>query len=170
VNTIYHLFDLFSNDSQNKSERYEDFLNDSAFTLETLKDDGVLISKIPHYLKNIKFKDCENITRFEQEFLKFEAKQWLENCLNDLKSKLATSFKYSNNLKSLVLIRDSVIEFESSLMENKNSNTTSVSNNSDLDWHSICEYLFEKKIELWSEYVSPFYYAQSKVSTKNENS
>ena len=141
--------------SENKSVSFESIIADASFTIEMFKDDGVVVSKLPAYLKNIKFKDIESIKRFDTNFLVTNSTQWLSSCLIELKSKVATTFKYASNLKSLVLIRDSVIQFESSLL-----NGSFVSS---LNWQAVCQSLFGQKIEIWQQLISPFYYSQSKV-------
>ena len=52
VHTVHHLYDLFSSDTENKSESYEALISDGSFTVESLKDDGIVVSKIPTYLKS----------------------------------------------------------------------------------------------------------------------
>jgi hypothetical protein len=132
-----------------------------SFTIETLKDDGVVVNKIPVYLKNIKFKDTEQVKRFDAEFLVKNATQWLDSCLSELKTKVATTFKYANNLKNLVLIRDSVLQFELSLLNNS-AVSPAITFNSDLSWEKLCSSLFNQKIPIWSGLISQFYYSQSK--------
>ena len=80
----------------------------------------------------------------------------------ELKNKISNAFKYSNNLKNLVLIRDSVLDFELSLNSNSNNSAFSFYNSS-MPWEKICNSLFGQKIEIWSYLISPFYYSQSKV-------
>ena len=52
VNTVNHIYNLFSNDQSNSLQSFEDSVNESIFTIESLKDDGFVISKIPNYLKS----------------------------------------------------------------------------------------------------------------------
>jgi hypothetical protein len=52
VHTVYNLFDLFSSDLENKTESCETIISDQSFTIESLKDDGIVISKIPTYLRS----------------------------------------------------------------------------------------------------------------------
>jgi hypothetical protein len=37
---------------ENKIQSFEQLINESSFTIESLKDDGFVISKIPSYLKS----------------------------------------------------------------------------------------------------------------------
>ena len=83
---------------------------------------------------------------------------WLSVCLESLKAGLANALKYATNLKSLVIIRDSVVDFEAKL--------TSPSEN--VSWPSKCESLFKQRVDIWSQLVAPFYYSQSKVKEKNK--
>jgi hypothetical protein len=99
----------------------------------------------------VKFKDPSNLKRFDSEYLSNNCLEWLSTCVDESKRNISNIFKYANNLKSLVLIRDGVIQFESSL-SNESSN-----------WSDVCQHLFKKKIELWKELIAPFYYSQSKV-------
>ncbi|CAF0714065.1 unnamed protein product [Brachionus calyciflorus] len=158
VVTVNCFYDVFSSDIENKSEDFEALINDNTFTIEALKDDGVVISKIPNYVKSVKFKDTEHIKKFDADYLRLNCSQWLQTCLEELKSKLKNVFKYATNLKSLVIIRDSVLEFESNLINKPNlylSNQQS--------WSSLCQNLFNQNIEFWNNLISPFYYAQSKL-------
>jgi len=90
--------------------------------------------------------------------LKEQVTEWLENCLSGLKISFSQNFKYANNLKSLVIIRDAIIEFESNIQ-----NDALLIKNQQFNWNFVCEKLFSKKIEIWSLLVSPFYYIQAKV-------
>ena len=65
--------------------------------------------------KDLNFKSVDNIKKFELDYLKEQVTKWLEDCLSDLKTSFSQNFKYANNLKSLVIIRDSIIEFESNI-------------------------------------------------------
>lgn len=160
VNTVNCFYDVFSSDSENKMENFESLISDTSFTIEALKDDGVVISKIPNYIKSVKFKDTDNIKKFDTDYLKYNCSQWLQICLDELKTKLKSVFKYATNLKSLVIIRDSVLEFESNLMNKQNFSDV----NQHLNWTFLCETLFNEKIEFWNNLISPFYYSQSKVA------
>ena len=82
---------------------------------------------------------------------------WLKTCLEGLKQGILNALKYATNLKSLVIIRDAVLEFESKLKVANISNTSK-------SWDGQCEFLFKQKVEIWSELVAPFYFLQSKVS------
>ena len=152
ANNLYY---LFSSECASEIGDYESLLRDSSFTIETLKDDGFVLSKISIYLKNVKFKDADNCKRFEAAYLIQSCTQWLTECIDELKLGIADVFKYATNLRSLVLIRDSVIQFESTLTNESSQNT---------NWNLVCQTLFSKKIELWFELISPFYYSQFKVS------
>lgn len=110
----------------------------------------------------MKFKDTQNIKKFDMEFLRSNCKLWLQNCITKLKLELENAFKYATNLKSLVLIRDSVIEFEANLVSNSKLFISDC--NQHLSWNDICESLFSQKVKFWTELISPFYYSQSKVS------
>lgn len=52
VDTVNHIYNLFSDDINNKTQSFEESINDATFTIESLKDDGFLIAKIPAYLKS----------------------------------------------------------------------------------------------------------------------
>ena len=100
----------------------------------------------------------QNIKKFDQTHLREHANVWLNDCLNSLKTSLSKTFKYANNLKSLVIIRDAVVEFESSIQ-----NDSTLIKNQQFNWSIVCEKLFDSKIQLWSQLVAPFYYVQAKV-------
>ena len=54
VATVNHFYYLFSSDAEIKDkEKYETLVTDTSFVIESLKDDGFVISKIPSYLKSI---------------------------------------------------------------------------------------------------------------------
>ena len=108
--------------------------------------------------KDLNFKSVDNIKKFELDYLKEQVTKWLEDCLSDLKTSFSQNFKYANNLKSLVIIRDSIIEFESNIQ-----NDALLIKNQQFKWTFVCEKLFNKKIEIWSLLISPFYYIQAKV-------
>jgi hypothetical protein len=95
-------------------------INETSFTIEALKDDGFVLSKIPAYLKNIKFKDPKKLERFESSFLQTNCQSWLNTCLQSLKQAISQALKYASNLKSLVIIRDATLEFELKLKLNFN--------------------------------------------------
>ena len=109
-------------------------------------------------IKDPNFKDIQNIKKFDQTHLREHANVWLNDCLNSLKTSLSKTFKYANNLKSLVIIRDAVVEFESSIQ-----NDSTLIKNQQFNWSIVCEKLFDSKIQLWSQLVAPFYYVQVKV-------
>ena len=88
-----------------------------------------------------------------------QANIWLNDCLNGLKTNFSKTFKYATNLKSLVIIRDAVIEFESSIQVE----SVTVVKNQQFSWSIVCEKLFNRKVEIWSHLVVPFYYSQAKV-------
>lgn len=129
-----------------------------------------MTSKIPVYLRSIKFKDTDNIRRFDSGFLVNFCSNWLATCHAELKAKIEQALKYANSLKSLSLIRDSVIQFESSLLA-ENKSASSINNfscfNPNLSWEKICKLLFDQKIEIWSQLVSSFYYSQAKSIIRN---
>ena len=95
-----------------------------------------------------------------------KANAWLNDCLNNLKKSLSKTLKYASNLKSLVIIRDAIVEFESII-----ENDSTLIKNQQLNWSTVCERVFNSKIEIWSQLVAPFYYVQAKVfdffSSKN---
>ncbi len=105
----------------------------------------------------MKFKDTYDIKLFEKEYLLENSKSWLKSCLEELKTSISSVFKYATNLKSLVLIRDAIFQFDQTLTTKKPNET-----NSD-DWSHVCEYLFNERIDLWTVLISPFYYSQSKL-------
>jgi hypothetical protein len=78
--------------------------------------------------------------------------------MQELKKSIAAILKYTTNLKSLVLIRDACVQYENSILNEACLNNAKLDN-----WSGVCEYLFKKQINLWSELVAPFYYSQSKV-------
>ena len=51
VKMIFKLFFL-----ENKIQSFEQLINESSFTIESLKDDGFVISKIPSYLTSNQIK------------------------------------------------------------------------------------------------------------------
>lgn len=104
----------------------------------------------------MKFKDTDDIKLFEKEYLLENAKGWLKNCMDELKTNMASIFKYATNLKSLVLIRDAILQFEQTLTTKKPNEMNSE------NWLHVCEYLFDERIDLWTMLISPFYYSQSK--------
>ncbi len=106
----------------------------------------------------MQFKDPKNIKRFENSFLSGHCQTWLKNCLENLKKGISDSLKYATNLKSLGIIRDAVLEFETRL--GKSSDSPSELNS----WDIRCESLFKRKLDIWAELVSPFYYLQAKVN------
>lgn len=77
--------------------------------------------------------------------------------MESLKQGISDALKYATNLKSLGIIRDAVIEFETKLKASNDSNEPN-------SWETKCESLFKQKLEIWTELVSPFYYLQSKVN------
>ena len=109
--------------------------------------------------KDVKYKESENIKKFDAVFLSGEANKWLDSCLESLRQALSDTFKYTNNIKHLVVIRDAVIDLEYEIQ----SESQSPLKNQQNTWSHICESLFGKKIELWSELIAPHYYTQSKV-------
>lgn len=157
VCTINSFYDVFSADNENES--FENIINDSSFIIEALKDDGVVVNKIPNYLKQIYFKNTKNFQKFDSDYLKSNCVQWLENCLNELKAKLQDVFKHVSCLKNLVLIRDAVLDFEINLVSKHHLPET----NLNFNWDSLCQNLFDKNIQTWNDLISPFYYDQSKV-------
>lgn len=52
VQSVNHLFELFSSEPSANTMSYETLISDSTFTIESLKDDGIVVSKIPGYLKS----------------------------------------------------------------------------------------------------------------------
>ena len=52
VQTVYTFYDLFSNDSTivDQNSTYEVLISDGTFIIESLKDDGIVINKIPSYI------------------------------------------------------------------------------------------------------------------------
>lgn len=112
-------------------------------------------------MKDVKFKDTVNVKRFEEEFLRNKTQEWLNDCLNEIRLKIEVLIKYAMNLKSLALIRDSVSQFEADLASNAASIMSSA--NSHLSWTYVCEYLFGRKVDLWSQLVAPYYLTQSKL-------
>ena len=58
------------------------------------------------------------------------------------------------------MIRDAVIHFEYEIQ----SESQSPLKNQQNAWAHICESLFGKKIEIWSELIAPHYFTQSKVA------
>lgn len=112
----------------------------------------------------MKFKDIDGIKKFDQEFLKYSCSDWLKNCLNELKESIESILKYAINLKNLALVKDAVRSFETGLLNNNSTGTSSNNKFQHLNWTYICESLFNQNIELWSQLVSPFYHSQSKVS------
>ena len=105
--------------------------------------------------EDAKFKNSANLKRFESETLVPMTTKWLDSCLAQLKDGVLSVLKYATNLRSLVFIRDAVIQFENSLL---------TSNSEPLNWQSVCQTLFNRNVNLWSDIIAPFYYAQSKVS------
>lgn len=169
VYTIRHLYDLFSSPSStsssstnkngtiesNNSVSYEALISDGSFTIESLKDDGIVLSKIPSYLKSIKFKDVEGVRKLDQEYVSLRCSQWLSTCLDMLKKRIESALKYAVSLKSLSLIKEAVTQFENSLSNNNN-------NYNQPDWIHVCQTLFNRRLDIWSQLVAPFYYSQSK--------
>ncbi len=98
--------------------------------------------------------------RFENDYLIEKTNAWLDNCLNDLRLSVSNTFKYINNIKNLTIIRDSIIEFESSIQLEQ----TSPISNQQNTWSQICQSLFNKQFDIWSQLISTFYYEQSKVN------
>ncbi len=158
VSTVSHVFNLFVNDADNEFQSFENSINEMAFMTETLKDDGFVITKIPDYLKNVKFKETSGMQKFDADYLSDECTKWLEVCLKELRAGFESTFKYLKSLKNLVEIRDVVVEFESKI------EATGQDNNG---WSRICGALFKKDIRIWSELIAPFYYDQSKVRKFN---
>ncbi|RNA42051.1 conserved oligomeric Golgi complex subunit 1, partial [Brachionus plicatilis] len=157
VSTVNSFYSVFS--ANNEDQSFDGIINDSTFILEALKDDGVVINKIPAYLKQIYFEKKQNIQKFDLDYLKTNCGQWLDNCVQELRTKLQKVFKYVSNLKSLVLIRDSVLDFETNLLNKQHLSET----NSGPNWDSLCQLLFDKNISIWNDLISSFYYDQSKL-------
>jgi hypothetical protein len=84
---------------------------------------------------------------------------WLKACLENLKQGVSDALKYATNLKSLGIIRDAVIEFETKLKASSSGDS-----NESISWETKCESLLKQKLEIWTDLVSPFYYLQSKVN------
>jgi hypothetical protein len=153
VISVNSLFYVFSADTSNSSEKFTDLIKDQSFISESFKDDGFVGHKIPLYLKNLTFKTDQQIERFPPHKLQVEAKQWVDECIEAMKKDIFNTFKYAKNLKSLVVIRDSIFEYQSSL---KNDS-----------WSMICESLFGSSIDIWSDFIASFYYQQSKLIIDN---
>lgn len=101
----------------------------------------------------MKFKDTTDMKRFEKEYLIDQANSWLAGCSADLHQGLEYTFKYVKSLKNLVEIRDFVIDFEATIKQDSGSHA---------NWMHVCQVLFSKEILIWSQLISPFYYAQTK--------
>ena len=125
-------------------------------------------------MTDVKFKGTESFKRFDTDFMRVKCSEWLSVCFEQLKQGISSALKYASNLKSLVLIRDAVVQFESTLVD---ESTTSASasplaqspsiSGTTVSWSHICLTLFGKSVELWSELVVPFYYAQAKQIIDN---
>lgn len=164
--TVNHIYNLFSDDPDNKVQSFEESINESTFAIESFKDDGFVITKIPSYLKNVKFKETKSIKRikrFDRSYLQEMANLWLVRCLNDLQENFLQTFKYIKTLKNLVEIRNEVIEFEADIQ----MITSTKIENQETNWKHLCEVLFQKEILIWTELVSPYYYAQSRTIVEN---
>jgi len=159
------VFNLFTSGDDNKLQSFEDSINDMAFLSETLKDDGFVIAKIPDYLKHVRFKETVGVRKFDAGYLSDEASRWLEVCVGELKARFESAFRYVKSVKSLVEIRDAVVEFESEI--GAVGEGQQVLTGQQCGWGRICQVLFKKEVRVWSELIAPFYYAQSKVRIWN---
>lgn len=58
------------------------------------------------------------------------------------------------------MIRDAVIELEADIQAEP---TAQSAHNQQFSWSVVCEKLLNKKVEIWSHLIVPFYYGQAKV-------
>ena len=107
---------------------------------------------------DVSYKEVDGVKKFDNEYLISNCSQWLDICIGEMKLRIESVLKYVGSLKNLVMIKEAVIQFESGVFQKSNAKVSS------LDWAYVCESLFKRKIELWSQLVSQFYNSHSKVT------